>query len=201
MSFRKRNTVLSVASSSSQASSRSEKQAVPGLRPSPLDGRPTTSSGTASLDSLLAGHAGFPLGTSLLVEEQGTTDFSGVLLKYYAAEGLVQGHHVHVLGFGDSWKQGLPAVSAISSSGDRIISSTPIEDKMKIAWRYETLGNRGIANRWSHPFPHSERRRPNPTQNRRRKTHQYFAILSILGNACPRRLSRAHSMRCRRPTP
>jgi len=143
MSFRKRNTVLSVASDS-KTPSKAEQQLERGIRPSPRDGRPTTSSGTACLDGLLAGHAGIPLGTSLLVEEQGTTDFSGVLLKYYAAEGLVQGHHVHVLGYGDAWKQELPAVSTArgpESSGKAPVPA-PEEDKLKIAWRYEALGNR-----------------------------------------------------------
>ena len=47
-----------------------------------------TSTGTASLDGLLGGHSGLALGNSLLIEESGTTDFAGALLKYYAAEGI-----------------------------------------------------------------------------------------------------------------
>jgi len=95
----------------------------------------------------MAGHSGLPLGTSLLVEESGTTDFSGVLLKYYAAEGLVQGHHVHVLGVSDAWRNDLPALSLPARPGK---SQAPAEDKMKIAWRYESLANQtgpGIAAR------------------------------------------------------
>lgn len=129
------------AQAQSAIQSRSEGQLAPGLRPSPLDGRVTTSTGTSSLDSILAGHAGLPLGSCLLVEEHGTTDFSGALLKYYAAEGLVQGHHVHVLGYPDAWKHQLPAVSAkqeITSAK----STSQAEEKMKIAWRYENLASR-----------------------------------------------------------
>lgn len=112
-----------------------------GTRPSPHDGRTTTSTGTQSLDQLLAGHAGLPMGTSLLLEETGTTDFGGVLLRYYAAEGLVQGHHVHVLGYDDSWRRELPG---LGSAGKDKTSKTEssADSKMKIAWRYETLGNR-----------------------------------------------------------
>lgn len=147
MSFRKRNTVISAPAASPQASTRAERQSAPGTRPSPLDGRLTTSTGTASLDTLLAGHAGLPLGSSVLIEEQGTTDFAGVLLKYYAAEGLVQGHHVHVLGYGSNWKHELPAISTgkTSSNVSRRTDSAS-EDRMKIAWRYETLGNRTTPN-------------------------------------------------------
>jgi elongator complex protein 4 len=106
-----------------------------------LDGRLTTSTGTTSLDGILAGHSGLPLGSSLLVEEHGTTDFSGNLLRYYAAEGLVQGHQVHVLGYPEAWKHELPAVS---SKKDSTASKAPIQndEKMKIAWRYENLASR-----------------------------------------------------------
>lgn len=141
MSFRKRNTVIS-APAASQIPSKTERQLSPGLRPSPLDGRLTTSTGTSSLDSLLAGHAGLPLGTSLLVEEQGTTDFAGVVMRYYAAEGLVQGHHVHLLGYGEAWKHELPGITVEKASSKESKSAPAAEDKMKIAWRYEALSNR-----------------------------------------------------------
>ncbi|KAH7349368.1 paxneb protein [Plectosphaerella cucumerina] len=146
MSFRKKNVVLGAPSPGSSVASRivpqQEKVVVPGVRPSPLDGRTTTSTGTASLDQYLAGHAGFPIGTSLLIEEHGTTDFAGVLLKYYAAEGLVQGHHVHVLGLGEGWRAELPGLAKEKASS-RTTASVPSADKMKIAWRYETLNRNG----------------------------------------------------------
>ena len=118
-----------------------------GTRPSPLDGRLTISTGTRSLDTLLAGHAGLVLGTSLLVEESGTTDFGGLLLRYYAAEGVTHGHHVHVLGLNEAWGRELPGLSTGAgpekSSEDR---KSP-EGKMKIAWRYEKLGEFGASAR------------------------------------------------------
>ncbi|KAF3767488.1 PAXNEB-domain-containing protein [Cryphonectria parasitica EP155] len=141
MSFRKRNAVISASSSPQAAQTRPEAQLAPGLRPSPLDGRVTTSTGTASLDSILAGHAGLPLGSSLLIEEHGTTDFSGTLLKYYAAEGLVQGHQVHVLGYPEVWKHELPAVSTRQNINPKK-ASDHTDEKMKIAWRYESLASR-----------------------------------------------------------
>ncbi|KAF7537036.1 hypothetical protein G7054_g4058 [Neopestalotiopsis clavispora] len=143
MSLRKRNTVISTSSSAAAAQAKVENVSVPGLRPSPLDGRATTSTGTASLDSLLAGHSGLPLGTSLLVEEHGTTDFAGILLRYYAAEGLVQGHQVHVLGMHEGWKTELPGILTDSKSSSK--SEAAGGDKMKIAWRYESLGSVGTS--------------------------------------------------------
>ncbi|KAK7958105.1 hypothetical protein PG988_012953 [Apiospora saccharicola] len=139
MSFRKRNMVINTPASAQGSPAKAEKVTIPGIRPSALDGRPTTSTGTASLDTMLAGHAGFPLGTSLLIEEHGTTDFANVLLRYYAAEGLVQGHQVHILGMHEGWKAELPGVSTETGSSSK--SETAAGDKMKIAWRYETLSS------------------------------------------------------------
>jgi elongator complex protein 4 len=118
MAFRKRNTALTRAPAGSDApdthgalSHITPVPPIPGVRPSPIDGRPTTSTGTPSLDNILAGHAGLPLGTSILIEESGTTDFSGALLRFYAAEGVVQGHKVHVVGVGEVWGRELPGIT------------------------------------------------------------------------------------------
>ncbi|KAK2054907.1 paxneb protein [Colletotrichum caudatum] len=142
MSFRKKNVVLGSSTRVSVGGTIAHGQEVlppVGVRPSPHDGRPTISTGTASLDQLLAGHAGLPLGSSLLFEESGTTDFAGVALRYYAAEGLLQGHHVHVLGPSEAWIGELPGLAKVSGS-NRSKSESGKGGKMKIAWRYENLG-------------------------------------------------------------
>ncbi|KAI1266890.1 PAXNEB-domain-containing protein [Xylariaceae sp. FL1019] len=141
MSFRKRNAVISSAGSAQTAQPKSENAPIPGVRPSPSDGRPTTSTGTSSLDNLLAGHSGIPLGTSLLIGEHGATDFAGLLIRYYVAEGLVQGHQIHVLGLHEGWQAELPGLSTDSRSPSKQEQSAA--DKMKIAWRYESLGSVG----------------------------------------------------------
>lgn len=150
MSFRKRNVGL--AGPSSAFTSPAPKgppvthATVPGVRPSPLDGRPTTSTGTQTLDDLLAGHAGLALGNSLLIEENGTTDFAGALLRYYAAEGVVQGHKVHVVGVGEQWGRELPGLVGAGGGGagkESEAGAAVEKEKMKIAWRYERLGEFG----------------------------------------------------------
>ncbi|KAL2267740.1 hypothetical protein VTJ83DRAFT_5017 [Remersonia thermophila] len=172
MSFVKRNTVLSArparpgqpaVQAASPTPTPAKPHLAPGVRPSPLDGRPCTSTGTASLDQLLAGHAGLPLGTCVLVEEQGTTDFSGILLRYYAAEGLVQGHHVHLVGYPPEWRHQLPGLATPDAKAKRPQPSPAPEERMKIAWRYEALSNNaapsGAASRTAagdqSPFCHS----------------------------------------------
>lgn len=167
MSFRKRNVGLSgsrqlpnqfpPASSSGPAQQTSPPEAAstagpgpPGVRPSPIDGRPTTSTGTHSLDDLLGGHAGLALGHSVLVEESGTTDFTSTLLRCYAAEGVLQGHSVHVVGVGAHWGRELPGVVSSHIGGGGGVVKDGGEDstereggKMKIAWRYEKWGDFG----------------------------------------------------------
>lgn len=144
MSFRKRNVAL-VGSSLKQASI--QPVSLPpfpaGVRPSPLDGRPTTSTGVQTLDESLGGHGGLPLGQSLLIEENGTTDFAGAVLRFYAAEGIVQGHQVHLVGVPEQWGRELPGVVGASSGADTEKNVVVDKEKMKIAWRYERLGEFG----------------------------------------------------------
>ncbi|KAF2473845.1 PAXNEB-domain-containing protein [Lindgomyces ingoldianus] len=138
MAFRKRNVAVSRSREDEKCLAlpiASPEQTRPGTRPSPIDGRPTTSTGTPSLDNILAGHAGLPLGNSILIGESGTTDYAGALLRFYAAEGIVQGHQVHVVGMGEAWGRELPGL-AVSKDDER----KEKREKMKIAWRYEGLG-------------------------------------------------------------
>jgi len=145
MAFRKRNTALSRTKAVDHASNIADVSSItspvpisPGVRPSPIDGRPTTSTGTHSFDGILAGHAGLPLGNSIIIEESGTTDYAGALLRFYAAEGVVQGHMVHVVGMGEMWGRELPGIS--EGKEDKKKENKDRAEKMKIAWRYEGLG-------------------------------------------------------------
>ncbi len=162
MSFRKRSVVPQSGGALTNQPSAAKQSLPQGVRPSPLDGRLTTSTGTHSLDSLLSGHSGLALGTSLLVEENGTTDFAGALVRYYAAEGVVQGHHVYVLGMNEGWGRELPGLSAAEDSSSGRAEQRQGDDKMKIAWRYERLGEFGAgargrccAERWKRAHDHA----------------------------------------------
>jgi elongator complex protein 4 len=146
MAFRKRNAAVGTGSRDQQQQQPSIINSPSGVRPSSLSSQPVTSSGTASLDALLGGHGGLALGSSLLIEESGTTDFAGALVKYYAAEGVCQGHVVHVLGCGDGWVRELPGVAEDRSSSRK--ETLPADaERMKIAWRYESLGASGDRDR------------------------------------------------------
>lgn len=141
MAFRKRN--VAIGRTPAQATLDAPVDSTPpGVRPSPLTSHPVTSTGAPSLDGLLGGHAGLALGSSLLIEESGTTDFAGVLLKYYAAEGISQGHMLHVVGVGDGWIRELPGIAECKHR-EKTNKTAVDEEKMKIAWRYERLGQAG----------------------------------------------------------
>lgn len=142
MSFRKRNVGIADARRpiSENAAKSDPAVRLPGLRPSAADGRWVTSSGSANFDALFAGHGGIVLGTSILIEESGTTDYAGALLRFYAAEGLMQSHFVHIIGLPEQWSRELPGLAS-DSSNKRVEASH--DEKMKIAWRYESLGRYG----------------------------------------------------------
>lgn len=150
MSFRKRNIGLSagadrtgvVNANAQPQQPTATPELTPGVRPSPDDGRPTTSTGTPSLDNLLAGHGGLPIGKTLLIEENGTTDFAGALLRYYAAEGVVQDQKIHVVGMPEQWGRSLPGLLGPADAVDDKQDKRKGE-RMKIAWRYERLGEFG----------------------------------------------------------
>ncbi|KAK1145990.1 Elongator subunit elp4 [Aspergillus melleus] len=147
MSFRKRNIGLSTGADRQNPAAPPQQAATtpesnPGIRPSPDDGRPTTSTGAPSLDNLLAGHGGLPIGKTLLIEENGTTDFAGALLRYYAAEGVVQDQKVHVVGMPEQWGRSLPGLIGPAEAADDKQDKRKGE-RMKIAWRYERLGEFG----------------------------------------------------------
>ncbi|KAL4919829.1 Elongator complex protein 4 [Aspergillus aurantiobrunneus] len=149
MSFRKRNIGLSTGTdrtptshSPAQPQRATPSSSTPGVRPSPDDGRPTTSTGSPSLDNLLAGHGGLPIGKILLLEENGTTDFAGALLRYYAAEGVVQDQKVHIIGMPEQWGRTLPGLLGPAEAADEK-SDKRKGERMKIAWRYERLGEFG----------------------------------------------------------
>lgn len=121
-----------------------------GVRPSPVTSQPTVTTGCADLDKIL-GHQGLPLGTGLLVEEYGTTDFLAVLLRAFAAQGVVhcraeKAAHVVVVGAPSLWVKDLPGeYKGLAKDQQRAriareqaeVSVLNVMDKdMKIAWRY-----------------------------------------------------------------
>lgn len=156
MAFRKRNIGIGrqPASPASPvvAEAPTPVDQLPGVRPSPLTSHPVTSTGAPSVDGLLGGHSGLALGSSLLIGEHDTTDYAGALLRYYAAEGILQGHVVHIVGVGEGWVRELPGLADARymrrQEQERQEKATETSDKaaqdrMKIAWRYERLGQAG----------------------------------------------------------
>jgi hypothetical protein len=154
MSFRKRSMPLTNTanppSSSSPGSSTStapvKQPTAPGVRTSPSFSVPTTSTGLSSLDALLRLGAGLALGSSIVIEEDGTTDYAGAILRCFASEGVLQGHKVFVASM-EQWGAGLPGEVVEKQKREKIIDKDQVaaDERMKIAWRYERMGLHGDA--------------------------------------------------------
>ncbi|GAO49559.1 PAXNEB-domain-containing protein [Saitoella complicata NRRL Y-17804] len=143
MSFQRRRAPIQVSTTAlpSTPSSKlvtSRPNLPSGVRPSALNGTLTTSTGCPSLDAVLNGLGGLPLGSSLLVLESGTTDFSGSLARNFAAEGVLQGHGVCSVGVGEGWVGELPG-----EVGADTREKKEMKERMQIAWRYNNLGEFG----------------------------------------------------------
>ncbi|KAK9371434.1 Elongator complex protein 4 [Lipomyces kononenkoae] len=154
MSFRKRNTpILSTRTPPTSSRSPSTQSKPAGrsqfVRPSTLlPSYLTHSTGTASLDKLML-HGGQPLGTSLLVLEDGATDFASVIARCYASQGVANSDVVVAVGTHPRWGVELPAPAAAAAavvehgkidkkSPPLMSSSDPHANKdLKIAWRYK----------------------------------------------------------------
>lgn len=110
----------------------------PGVRPSSITSQATVSTGSADLDKIL-GHQGLTLGSSMLIEEHGTTDFSSVLMKSFASQGIVHNRldpkvsntHIIVLSSNNGWGKELPGIYKGSSRD--IKKNRIIENEQKVS--------------------------------------------------------------------
>lgn len=111
----------------------------PGIKPAST---PIISTGTATLDSLLSPPSGLPISSVLLVEEEGTGNYSGVVLRQYVSEGVVQGDKVWIGGVGEGWWRGVPGVAKHEKAAKSTDTVKEVEERMKIAWRYGVNDNK-----------------------------------------------------------
>ncbi|KAL1924596.1 uncharacterized protein VTP21DRAFT_4250 [Calcarisporiella thermophila] len=106
-----------------------------GTRLSPHNAQLLTSTGVPSLDDILGG--GLPIGTLLLIKQDKYTGYGNLLLKYFLAQGMVNGHHVAtVTEKSEEILASLPGLA--TKEGDRVEDKEK-EEKMSIAWRYERM--------------------------------------------------------------
>lgn len=108
---------------------------LPGIKSCSFKSTTVTSSGCESLDNVFGIVGGIPMGSATLLEGSATTDYTSLLLRYFAAEGLLHGHHVHICAMPASWAKELPAVSST-----RVQAKPSLNENLRIAWRYKSLG-------------------------------------------------------------
>ncbi|KAG7841005.1 hypothetical protein KL942_001993 [Ogataea angusta] len=125
-----------------------------GVKPSILTSQPCISTGSSDIDTLL-GHQGLPIGSSILIEETGTTDFASTLSKLFLAQGIVHNRikssqpntHDVVVGLDQNWAKSLPGVykgskerkkEKVQQNESKVSVSNIVNQNndLKIAWRY-----------------------------------------------------------------
>ncbi|XP_042892285.1 elongator complex protein 4-like [Penaeus japonicus] len=139
--------------SSFQKKGKAKVVSIPGTRPSLHNSQLLISTGLPSLDYLLGG--GLPVGSLLIVEEDRYDVYSKLFLKYFLAEGVMNGHMTTV-GSLDLNPQSIMA--DLPSSGDTNPEDTTVDmtDKqMTIAWRYQNQKSQSSSissNRFGHNY-------------------------------------------------
>ncbi|XP_049865345.1 elongator complex protein 4 [Pectinophora gossypiella] len=101
---------------------------------------PFVSSGIPSLDHIVGG--GLPTGAIFAVEEDVLGTYSRVLAKYFLAEGVVCKHDLFIATADENPQditKELPQ-PCTAPTEDEVSAVSGGVDKMKIAWRYERLG-------------------------------------------------------------
>ncbi|GAA6035805.1 hypothetical protein JCM8097_005715 [Rhodosporidiobolus ruineniae] len=134
---------------------RATTSSLPGTRPSP-SGASLLSTGLPAIDDLLGG--GLPLSSNLLVLQDHPTAYSDLVLRYWVAQGLECGHDVAVVaaavdGGPEAVAEGLMGTEGAEVKKDdgrktaeereddlEREQEEALKDKMKIAFRYEGLG-------------------------------------------------------------
>ena len=127
----------------------SKSPAIPGTVISPKSLQLLTSSGVASLDTLING--GFPVGTLVLFEDniasvsdsavEISTSYSKVLINHFLEEGVSKGHELFVGSCGAkfTFNAAVSCTKKLTEDSEEYPKSqnSPPDETLKIAWRYK----------------------------------------------------------------
>nr|XP_050869450.1 elongator complex protein 4 [Vespula vulgaris]XP_050869452.1 elongator complex protein 4 [Vespula vulgaris] len=110
---------------------------IPGTKPSIKNAQLLVSTGIPSLDHILGG--GLPIGSILLIEEDTYGTYARVMQKYFIAEGIVSNHPLLIASLDTELTTLLSEIPApiTDSSSEPDVQS--MDERMKIAWRYQNL--------------------------------------------------------------
>ncbi|XP_077316998.1 elongator complex protein 4 isoform X1 [Lithobates pipiens] len=160
---------------------RGKLPAIRGARPSVHNGQLLVSTGVPSLDHILGG--GLAVGTLLVIEEDAYSTYSNLLLKYFVAEGIVNGHEMFVASASEDPQMTLKDLPApLTDELPKLERKVELEgpgsevDSMKIAWRYQNLPKVEsvplASSRFGHYYDISKPMSPDMLQSV--KTHRFY---------------------------
>ncbi|MCL4132765.1 UNVERIFIED_CONTAM: hypothetical protein GTU68_062340 [Idotea baltica] len=129
-----------VQTSSFQKKAKSQIISIPGTKPSVHNSQLLISTGIPSFDFILGG--GLPVGSILLIEEDTFDIYSKLFMKFYLAEGLLNGHLLHLASLDEIPGQIIKELPAPSNEQKPGLQSDGSDETLKIAWRYQ---NKAIA--------------------------------------------------------
>lgn len=122
---------------------------IPGTKISFHNAQLLASTGVPSLDVFLGG--GLAVGTAILIEEDSFHIYSNLLLKYFIAEGVTNGHSLF-LASGDVPPEKILQELPAPASSDKKNFSPSSEDELKIAWRYQNQAPSSITSSTNHYY-------------------------------------------------
>ncbi|XP_015173299.1 PREDICTED: elongator complex protein 4 [Polistes dominula] len=110
---------------------------IPGTKPSIKNAQLLVSTGIPSLDYTIGG--GLPIGSIFLIEEDIYGTYAHAMQKYFIAEGIVSSHPLLIASQDTEITTLLSEIPAPITDTASELNVQSMDDRMKIAWRYQNL--------------------------------------------------------------
>ncbi|KAI4501778.1 hypothetical protein M0802_003113 [Mischocyttarus mexicanus] len=110
---------------------------IPGTKPSIKNAQLLVSTGIPSLDHTIGG--GLPIGSIFLIEEDTYGIYAHVMQKYFIAEGIVSNHPLLIASQDTELSTLLSKIPAPITDTISEPNIESMDERMKIAWRYQNL--------------------------------------------------------------